>query len=243
MILYLYALADGLDDVTGVTGVGDEPLVLAPVANILVVGGWLAKSPGVDRDSLIAQDRIVRELHARADALLPMRFGASQPNLHALARVIDGLGTRIHSRLDLVRGREQMTLRVFRKAGAAGAPSRPEGRSGEVSPELATDSERAPADASRVGTRYLESRVAAATPAELTPLTDLLRPLQRATRIEQGRHEGLLATLYQLIDRGSSETYRRAAEEATTELPTMSLRITGPAPAYAFADLAAPQAP
>ena len=49
MILYLYAVVDGLEDVAGVAGVADEPLALLSLHDTVVVGGWMAAAPAVDR--------------------------------------------------------------------------------------------------------------------------------------------------------------------------------------------------
>src|SRR6266849_1030829 len=76
--------------------------------------------------------------------------------------------------LELVRGREQMTLRVFGEAP--------------------------PADR-RSGTAYLESLRRSRSLPELDPLRAALEPLVRAERTEV--HRGpLLASVYHLIDRG-----------------------------------------
>ena len=224
MLLYLYALADGLTDVSGLAGVENEPLILLPVGATTAVGGWITQAPAVERDTLIRQDRVVRDLHARAAALLPLRFGTSKADAAAVALAVDALGPNLRARFDLVRGRDQMTLRVLGAAGAASAT----GTAGAL---------RAEADA---GARYLAARAAKASPYELEPLLDALRTYQRATKIEAGRHAGLIGTVYQLIDRGASEAYRRTAEEAATKLPDLTVRITGPAPAYAFAGFDTP---
>ena len=63
MLLYLYALADDLADVDGLSGLEDEPVALIPAGDILAVAGWIGEVPAVERDNLIAQDRLVRELH------------------------------------------------------------------------------------------------------------------------------------------------------------------------------------
>jgi hypothetical protein len=70
----------------------------------------------------------------------------------------------------------------------------------------------------------------------LAPLLDALAPQARATRIERGKHEGLW-TVYQLIDRGSSDRYRRTVESAFGDDRRFTVRISGPAPCYAFAGL------
>jgi hypothetical protein len=72
-------------------------------------------------------------------------------------------------------------------------------------------------------------------PPAIAPLLDALKPFQRVTRVERGRHAGVVATVYQLIDKGTADAYRRAAADAAATLPAVTVRISGPAPAYAFA--------
>lgn len=218
MILYLYALADGLDDVSGLAGVHDETLVIVSLPEAIAVGGWMPEAPAVTRESLASQDRLVRQLHARAAGLLPMRYGAAVSDVEAAARAVHALGAGLRDRLERVRARDQMTLRIT-GAGVAGGVEAPEGAEG---PEGA-------------GTRYLRARAALAVPPEIAPLLEALKPLQRVTRVERGRHANVLATVYQLIDKGSAEVYWRAAEDAAATRPSLTIRISGPSPAYAFA--------
>ena len=224
MRLYVYAIADSLTEVSPLTGVADEPLVLVRAGRVLVAGGWLPQVPALDRAVLSAQDRVVRELHTRAGALLPMRFGTTVASEAELERKIESLDPGLRDCLELVRGREQMTLRVLRATGTATAARDSDHRTS-----------RTAAEARGAGASYLEARRAAAVPSEITGLTSAVQPLQRATRIERGRVEGLVATVYQLIDRGSSEAYRAAIKQAAAAQPSLTVRLTGPSPAYAFA--------
>ncbi len=238
MRLYLYAIAEGLGSVGDVTGIQREPLNVIPIGNALIVAGSVSELPEVSRDHLIAQDSVVRALHARADALLPMRFGSSVENIESLTRLLDPLATRVADTFALVRGREQMTVRVLRTlAGAArcrgcrgclGA-----GAEGAKGARSATGIEGA-------GTRYLMGRASSRTPPEVTSILGALNDLQRATRIESGRDPAVVATVYQLIDRGASALYCRRVEEAAALMPDLALRVSGPSPPYAFAVLTAP---
>jgi Gas vesicle synthesis protein GvpL/GvpF len=174
-----------------------------------------------------------------------MRFGSSVADIDALIRLLDPLAAQVAERCALVRGREQMTVRVTRTQGAEGAlgalgadalgTSGAEGalRAGAKGAGRAFNAEGA-------GTRYLAERAANRTPPELAPLLTAVRGLQHATRIEPGRHSRVVATVYQLIDRGSSDGYRHRVEVAAATLADLTVRVSGPAPAYAFAALSAP---
>jgi hypothetical protein len=81
----------------------------------------------------------------------------------------------------------------------------------------------------------LVGRAAAAVPGAIAPLLDALKPLPRTTRVEASKTTGVIATVYQLIDRGSSAEYLTRAHDAARALPHLSVRISGPGPCYAFA--------
>ena len=85
------------------------------------------------------------------------------------------------------------------------------------------------------GSLYLRQRASAVMPEEITQVIDALRGLQSATRVEAGRTAGVVATVYQLIDRGTSEKYVRAVREIGLASPHLSIRVSGPSPCYAFA--------
>jgi hypothetical protein len=71
-------------------------------------------------------------------------------------------------------------------------------------------------------------------PPAIAPLLAVLKPIARHTRVEPGKAPGIIATVYQLIDRGTSAEYERAAKAAADGMPELSIRVTGPAPCYAF---------
>jgi hypothetical protein len=214
VILYLYALVDRLVDLEGLTGVAAEALSLIDAPKARVVAGRIDAVPVVGRATLEAQDRLVRALHDRTDALLPMRFGTAFDDEGAVCRAIEIIAADLPARFDQVRGKDQMTLRVLRRRDAATA--------------------KGARDVSTVkGTEYLLAR--AQPPPEVAPLLDATRELQQATRIERGQTPGVLATVYHLIERGDAEEYRRRVNSASRELPDLVVRLSGPSPVYAFA--------
>lgn len=86
------------------------------------------------------------------------------------------------------------------------------------------------------GQDYLRVRAAAlareqALPS-FRPLRDAVRRWVRDERVEKG---GSVATVYHLVPRGSVAAYRRAVERAARKSGVRVL-VTGPWPAYAFAD-------
>jgi hypothetical protein len=133
---------------------------------------------------------------------------------------------RLRQQLDTVCGREQMTMRIL------GSPSRPPARSRQSSPG---PHERAEADASGVaGTEYLRARAGKQVPSEIRPLLDAVAALVHDTRVERNTADAVNITVYQLIDRGQSESYKAAVHAGARAMAECRIRVTGPAPCYAF---------
>src|SRR5690349_15825603 len=86
--MYVYALIDApiaIDDVP-VPGVSGEALRVVPGPACWVVTGMMdaAIEPEPSAANLRAQDAVVRAIAARAEAVLPMRFGSVFENETAL---------------------------------------------------------------------------------------------------------------------------------------------------------------
>src|SRR6185436_11415490 len=131
--------------------------------------------------------------------------------------------------LDLVDGCQQMTLRVYDR-GHPG-PERPSRR--------AADQRTGP------GARYLRGRAAARPEARDMPavarVLAALSPLVRAEKVEDHEHPPLLASVYHLVERARLAEYERRLEGARdAEAALLTVRSTGPWPAYAFAPEATP---
>jgi hypothetical protein len=169
--------------------------------------------PPLSADALRAHEAAVRRIAEGAEACLPARFGSCAADEAALSAALSARESELGEALSLVRGREQMTLRLH--GALAEAPS-----------------------AAGPGTRYLEARRRSRALPELDPLRAALSGLIRAERIEQHTEPGLLASVYHLIDRGGSESYRRAVE--STPLSGVRVTLSGPWPAWSFAPELAP---
>ena len=183
--LNVYALSDAPPpaDVRGALG---EPVRAVRTGALFALAGEVEGAPELTAKALRAHDAAVRRLAEACPALLPVRFGS----VAADGLDFSGREAELLEALELVRGREQMTLRVY---GEARPPERGS------------------------GTAYLESLRRARAVPELDPLRAVLGPLVRAERTEP--HEGgFLASVYHLIDRGSAPAYLRAVEAATLEV-------------------------
>jgi hypothetical protein len=211
-MIYVYAVAEELRDIADLTGVQRERLVGVPFGHATVVAGEVAARPPIEPAMLRGQDALVRALHDRAGALLPMRFGTTSGDREEMLRSLEAHADLL-TRLAAVRGCEQMTARAF-------------GASSQVN-------EPAPAGAS--GTEYLRARAQRQQPA---PALDILAraagDLAKDVRIETAGQPGVLGSVYHLIARGRASEYREAIERVARDLTPVRVLVTGPTPPYAF---------
>jgi hypothetical protein len=248
MSLYVYAIADAVvvfDDLRGVAG---EPLRVVTSgdgqshaiaghftgadADADAIAREFAKPPALTGETLRTQDALVRELATRigsgsgGGALLPARFGARFADEQALRQTLDELAPRLERALTRVRGREQMTIRLFHD----------ESRESRSAERLADD------DATLgPGTRYMRQRAAAGGvfPEAIEDLRAALADAIDDERVERGQSP-VIGSIHHLIPRGSADRYRARLDEAAASprfaASGIRLRVSGPSPAYAFAE-------
>jgi hypothetical protein len=199
-LLSVYGLSDA-PAAAGLAGAASEPVRASPIGRLFALVGEVSEAPALTGDSLRAHDAAVRRIASACEAFLPARFGS-------VGESLSGLEDREQALLEalaLVRGREQMTLRVY-----------------GTSPEPVRSS----------GTAYLESLRAADALRELDPLRRALGSIVRAERSEAHRTEGLRASVYHLVDRGASDSYLRAVQSISL---SVKVAPSGPWPAWSFA--------
>lgn len=222
--LYVYAVLESGARVAG-TGLADEPLRRVDCGELAAAVGEMADAPAVDARTLRAHDAVVRSLAEGADAILPARFGCFVKDDIALRDALQPRARELGEALRLVRGCEQMTVRVY--GSEAGTPS-----AGEPAAEE-------PAAAVRPGTDYLMSRQRERRRArevpELDPVRPALRMLVREERAQRHRTPPLLASVYHLIERGQAAVYQETLTRAAASLGGVRVSASGPWPPYAFA--------
>jgi hypothetical protein len=178
----------------------------------------VAGRPEVSEAALRAQHDIVARIAERVDAVLPARFGSLVDEVE-LGRVTAASQKAIRDALDLVRGRAQMTIRVFDSAAPADA-----------------EPVRAGAPAT-TGTAYLADRRRAAGARPLPPraaaIAEAVAGLVAAQRTE-GAHGRVAAALYHLVDRPRVAAYREALERLQSRQLTGTMTVSGPWPPFAF---------
>lgn len=208
---YVYALAArGLPAALRLPG---HSLDVLTIAGVDVIVERRPERPHPTADVLRDQHRIVARLAERSDAILPARFGTWVDET-ALRKVITGHTGTITRALAAVRGRQQMTVRVF------GAP------------DVIAPAAGRPAS----GTAFLESRRARvhAVPADVATIRTVLGGLVADERVEAGG-PGLRLTVFHLVPAALVGTYREKASELVSGLAPHDVRISGPWPPFAFA--------
>jgi Gas vesicle synthesis protein GvpL/GvpF len=136
-----------------------------------------------------------------------------------LTRLIKARAPALRAALGRVKGREQMTLRVFgtpARARRAGPPTKIRGGP---------------------GTRYLAARQGAwrrAAPV-VARIRAGLEGLIRDERVEPSETAPLLASVYHLVDRGQGRAYQRALRNVACHLADIRVVSSGPWAPYAFA--------
>ena len=221
MIIVYAITSTDIGRMTG-RGIAREKLRALRVGKVVAVVGELHSTPDPIEANLRKYDRVMRAISQRASALLPVRFGTTLPDSDELTLILGARQKVLRARLNAVRNRAQMTVRVVTEPGSGIQDPGSETRDVEAS-------------GSR-GTGYLLARARAATLPEFAPVRVALTRWIRGERVEK---RGTVATIYHLVPRASAETYRRALE-ATARATGVRLLVSGPFPPYAFADPLAP---
>jgi hypothetical protein len=178
----------------------------------------LDERPAVSEEALRTQHDIVVRIAAKVDAILPARFG-SFVDLEELARIVELRRAAIRDALDLVRGRVQMTVRVFdAEAPAAANPLAHAGMGAAT------------------GTEYLQARRQAAVraaPQVVAAISVAVKDVVAAERTEAGQGR-VAATVYHLVDHAAVNKYRKRLAAVPSGPDRQTLSVSGPWPPFAF---------
>jgi hypothetical protein len=219
--LYLYAVLGQEPRGALGHGLGDEPLRAVRCGSLIAVAGAVDRAPPIDAASLREHDQTLRRLADLVDAVLPVRFCTVVDDEQALADLLAPRSAELGEALALVAGREQMTLRLYGERPLADPDPRP------------ATAEGGP------GTRYLTERLRQERRLDATPEIAALRRALAALvvdeRVERHDTPPLLASLYHLVERGTSPRYLAALASARADLGDLVARPSGPWPPYAFA--------
>ena len=124
--LYVFALAAGK---AGPFSAAGHRIEFVKADAVYAAVERLDERPAVSEAALRTQHDIVARIAAKVDAILPARFG-SLVDVEELERVVALRREAIRDALDLVRGRVQMTVRLF-DAEAPPVPAGPRGHGGD----------------------------------------------------------------------------------------------------------------
>ena len=229
MIIYVYALVDAARPFRGIAGVRGEPLRIVCGDRVGAIVGELARRPAPSTMNLRRYAAIVESIATRAPAILPARFGTTFDDTAELMVVLRSRSAAIHQRLQAVRGRAQMTIRLVSESESRDASlpsrSRAAGRARVRLEHKATQ-----------GTRYLQQRLEIARAAREIPELARIRPaLRRFVKDERLERRGDVVTIHHLVPRETAGRYREIVERAA-ERSGMRLAVSGPWAPYAFAD-------
>ena len=183
------------------------------VGGLFAAAERLASPPALTEPALRRQHRIVVALSGLSPAVLPVRFGAFM-TADELAQIVRARRTVLLQALKRVRGRDQMTVRIFGPPLVVLAASRP-----------------------TTGSEYLRARAAATRPA-LTPGARALVKAVSSVVDDQrvsGSRGGVQLTIDHLVRRSNVERYRRLLSACAELQPRLDIAVSGPWPPFAFA--------
>jgi hypothetical protein len=192
-------------------GIAGERVMAVRAGRLTAVVGQVRRIPRPTPDRLRSYDAVVRALSRTAPAVLPARYGTQVREVEELSAILMSRQASLRRQLARVRNRVQMTVRVVDADAPRGEP--------EEAPRAS-------------GTAYLRGRAAARRVPAFDPLRVAVRRWVRDERVER---RGPVATVYQLIPRGSVGAYRRALDRAAAAAGARIV-VSGPWPPYAFAD-------
>jgi hypothetical protein len=223
--VYVYGLLSTAPQEPLGVGITGEPLRVVKCGRLLAAVGDMAEAPPVSATTLREHDRVVRRLTALADAVLPVRFGSLVDDESEVARHLESAEEALESALDLVKGREQMTMRIYQRA------------------ENSEREESMPAEPDRAdvgpGARYLHARRRASAhetrSAAFAALLPAVETLVSAERIEAHETAPLIASIHHLVERGQGAAYTAAVDMTAASLDRVRVVVGGPWPPYAFA--------
>jgi hypothetical protein len=209
--LYVYAFVDGA---MKPARIGGRRIEFVDVGGLHAAVECLGNPPAPSEIALRTQHDLVARLGKRVDAIVPVRFGTFvMPD--ELERVVRTRRKALRRGLTRVRGRVQMTTRIFGSRIVKGVPleSRPSS-----------------------GTDYLLQRKTARDPSG--PVLKTLRAAAARysidEHVEKGRTPGA-AVLFHLIQRDDAVRYRRDVLRAAAAFDRrVAVSVTGPWPPYAF---------
>jgi hypothetical protein len=222
---YAIATVDRLPP--GAEGIGGAPIELVRLRSLVAAVSRHPGAPAPSPDAIIAHAAVCDDLMAVADAVLPVRFGATFDDDAPLLASLEQRYDHLVAGLDHVRGRVEVGVRVRWDEAPGPVPPRP--------PRDRVDSGRA----------YLMRRVAqerrrqqAEDRAEglAAGIHRLISACAVDHRLQVMPTDGLVMSGAYLVDRGDLSRMVDGVRAVARDHPELELLCTGPWPPYNFSE-------
>ncbi len=211
-MVHLYALVDHPARVPDLVGIAGSQLAAAEADGVDAVYGDVLETAEATEEAVLAHARVVEELAAVNDAVLPARYPGRYDDEAALVAAIRGRAPQLHEALDRIRGCVEMGVRIVRQGAVEDDPS-------------------------RSGGEYMRRRLAAVHDAEQVA-ADLDAAVATVTRDSSrsvtATGDLVLSAAY-LLPRGAADSFRTAVETLARDRSDLAYVCVGPWPPYSFA--------
>lgn len=227
MKLYAYCLAEGIDALRAVNGIGGGKVRLVKLGNLTsLVSDFSGDAVPVNRDNALAHAKVVRSVLDETTPL-PFRFGTLVTR-EQLDSYVTARRDALEAKLKLVRDCIEMSVKIIWDRNWTEEPPH-----AEYTPEK-------PGTAFLVEKR-LEIRGSEARAAESKKIASWLQnqvgEFVRETRINTNPTDKLILAAAHLVERGSIGLYRTTLAEVRKERPELHFLVSGPWPPYSFANI------
>ena len=209
MRLYLYALVPPAASLPRVAGVHGGTVALLVADRVAAAVGEVEGAVEPTEENLLAHARVVDELAAANDAVLPVRFGRGFRDVEELADALAGEAARLTERLQAVQGCVELGVHA---AGDAAGRVTPAG-----------------------GRAYMEMRLRET--ARVAEIHASLAEHARESARDDAAGAGQLLHAAYLVPRRSVDDFVAAVGHVRARHPELRFACTGPWPPYSFGGL------
>jgi hypothetical protein len=212
-MVHLYALADRPVRLPALGGIAKAPLAAADAGGIDAIFSEVAAGQSEASDeSILAHARVVEEVAALNDAVLPARLARPYASEAALVAAVRARSAKLRDALEHVRGCVELGVRVMRE------------REGTAPPD-------------RSGGDYLRGRLAAVHSADSIggELDAAVDPIVRDRSRGVTATSTLVLSAAYLVPRAEVESFREAVKTVAGGHPEFGFVCVGPWPPYSFA--------
>jgi hypothetical protein len=236
-VITAYGVVDLLRDLPSAAGIDGVPVEIVQHRSLAVAVTRHASPPARSRDAILAHAAVCDDLMAKADAVLPVRFGEVFDDDDGVRASIDDRYDRLVGGLAHVRGRVEIGVRVRWDEADATSIRRPPGEPG---------GDRTAGDRAAGGRAYLMARVAEERRRQAVQrraealagrVHDAIGRDAADSRLQVLPTAGLVMSGVYLVDRTDVDRMIAKVRGTAQEHPELEVLCTGPWPPYSFADM------